>query len=699
MKKNELAAVIRVDEEKCVNCHACIAACPVKYCNNAAGEKVLVNDELCIGCGNCIHACTHHARLIVDDSDAFFTSLDKKEKLIAIVAPAVASNFPGHYRNINGYLKSRGVEAVFDVSFGAELTVFSYLRYIKEKKPSFCIAQPCPAIVTYIEIYHPELIPYLAPADSPMLHTIKMIREYYPQYRNHRIAVLSPCISKRREFDETGQGDYNVTFRALYEYLERQKVNLALFKAEEYDNPPAERAVTFSMPGGLLITAERDSPGIGRVTRKIEGIRTIYPYLADAANTINSGGGKNGELPVLVDCLNCEKGCNGGTGTRNSETPMDKLEAPIWKRRNEVEAKYGGSSSIRKNQKKVFKVLSRHWRKGLYDRSYRDLSKNYTLKIPNDGELTEIYKSLRKYGEQDIYDCNTCGYGNCRGMAVAIFNGLNRPENCHHYDLSLIEEDRETIDTLNQNLNTQVEKSLDFMKGINDLIDNLNEQIIRQASAIEESSAAIEEMMATIKNTADVAQKKQETIQDLVSNVEQGRASMRETIEAVGNISRGVEGVGATIKVISGIAANTNLLSMNAAIEAAHAGDAGRGFAVVAGEIRRLSETTRENSQNIAHTLTNVIDGIKITTTRSSATDTLINTMAEEIHTFANIMTELINSLGELSIGSREITNALVLLREHAEAIKIGYHNMMDKTRDLEESMQKITEMNEMEQS
>jgi iron only hydrogenase large subunit-like protein len=271
MKANVLAAVIRVDEEKCVNCHACIAACPVKYCNNGAGEKVTVNHDLCIGCGNCVHACTHKARIIVDDSGAFFGALEKKEKVIAIVAPAVASNFPGLYLNLNGYLKSLGVEAVFDVSFGAELTVFSYVKYIKEKTPAFCISQPCPAIVTYIEIYHPELIPHLAPADSPMLHIIKMIREYHPQYNDYKIAVFSPCIAKRREFDETGHGDYNVTFNALYEYLEQRNVNLASFKAEEYDNPPAERAVTFSMPGGLLITAERDSPGIGRVTRKIEG--------------------------------------------------------------------------------------------------------------------------------------------------------------------------------------------------------------------------------------------------------------------------------------------------------------------------------------------------------------------------------------------------------------------------------------------
>jgi iron only hydrogenase large subunit-like protein len=691
---DKLSAVIRVDEEKCVNCHACIAACPVKYCNNGAGEKVVVNHDLCIGCGSCIQACTHEARLIVDDSELFFSALDKKEKIIAIAAPAVASNFPGLYLNLNGYLKSRGVQAVFDVSFGAELTVFSYMKYIQEKHPSFCIAQPCPAIISFIEIYHPELIPQLAPADSPMLHIIKMIREYRPEYGDYKIAVLSPCIAKRREFDETGHGDYNVTFKALSEYLERQGVNLASYKAEEYDNPPAERAVTFSMPGGLLLTAERYNPEIGRVTRKIEGVHIIYPYLMDVAKTISSGGGKNGELPILVDCLNCEKGCNGGTGTLNVETPMDKLEAPIWKRRTEMEARYGGSST-KNNPKKVYKVLDRYWKKGLYNRSYRDLSGNYTLKIPNDEELTEVYKSLRKYGERDIYDCNTCGYGSCHGMAVAVFNGLNRPENCHHYGLSLLEEDRGTIDTLNQNLGNQIEKSLEFMGGINDLIENLNDQIVRQASAIEESSAAIEEMMATINNTAVMAQKKQSAIEDLVNNVEQGRASMRETIEAVGSISRDVEGVGSTIKVISGIAANTNLLSMNAAIEAAHAGDAGKGFAVVAGEIRRLSETTRENSRNIAHILTNIIEGIRTTTARSSATDALINTMSEEINSFANTMTELINSLGELSIGSREITTALVLLREHAEAIKDGYSTMMDKTRDLQSSMQMITETNE----
>ena len=192
METNALSPVIKIDEEKCINCYACITACPVKFCMDGSGEKLLINKDLCIGCGNCIGACDHEARHLVDDTPAFFDDLKKGQKIIAIVAPAAASFFPEKYLNLNGYLKSLGVEAVFDVGFGAELTILSYVNLIKEKNPRLLISQHCPAIVTFIEIYHPELLPYLAPADGPMLHSIKMIREYFHQYNNYKIAVISP---------------------------------------------------------------------------------------------------------------------------------------------------------------------------------------------------------------------------------------------------------------------------------------------------------------------------------------------------------------------------------------------------------------------------------------------------------------------------------------------------------------------------
>ena len=156
MKK--LVPVIKVDDEKCKNCHACITVCPVKYCIDGSGEYVKINHDLCIGCAKCIEACTHEARSIFDDTEEFLAALDADEKIAAVVAPAVASVFPETFLNFNTYLRSLGIEAVFDVSFGAELTVKSYVDFIEKNNPELVIAQPCPAIVTYIELYQKELL-------------------------------------------------------------------------------------------------------------------------------------------------------------------------------------------------------------------------------------------------------------------------------------------------------------------------------------------------------------------------------------------------------------------------------------------------------------------------------------------------------------------------------------------------------------
>jgi Fe-S-cluster-containing dehydrogenase component len=150
MKK--LPAVIAVDAKKCVNCHACISACPVKYCNDGSGDTIKLDRNLCIGCGECLKACTHNARLPMDDTAAFLRDAAKGIPMVAVAAPAVVSSFPNRYLNLNGWLQSLGVAAVFDVSFGAELTVRSYLEHLKAKRAKLIIAQPCPALVSYIEI-------------------------------------------------------------------------------------------------------------------------------------------------------------------------------------------------------------------------------------------------------------------------------------------------------------------------------------------------------------------------------------------------------------------------------------------------------------------------------------------------------------------------------------------------------------------
>lgn len=382
-----LSKIVAVDKDKCQNCHACISACPSKFCNDGSGEYVKINDDLCIGCGQCISACTWDARTIIDDTPRFISDLSAGVPMVTVIAPAIAAVFPETYLNLNGWFKHHGVSGNFDVSFGAELTIKSYLDHVQKNNPKAVIAQPCPAIVNYIELYRPELLEYLAPADSPMLHTVKMIKEFYPQYRDHKVAIISPCMAKKREFEATGYGDYNVTMEKLKEYFESNHISLEKYNRMDYDNPPAERAVLFSTPGGLLETADRWMPGIRQKIRKIEGPHAIYHYL-DHLNTDI----QRGKAPLVIDCLNCEKGCNGGTATGCKDVSMDHLESLISRRRDLMQKRYLSSQEmqlistneideIEKDeiiQDKIVDLIEQHWRPGLYGTMLIDLTINWS---------------------------------------------------------------------------------------------------------------------------------------------------------------------------------------------------------------------------------------------------------------------------------------------------------------------------------
>jgi iron only hydrogenase large subunit-like protein len=651
---------------------------------DGSGGKLRINADLCIGCGNCITVCSHNARNLIDDTARFMDDLKQGKKIVAVVAPAIASFFPEKILNFNGYLKSLGVGGFLDVSFGAELTVISYLDYSKKKNPRTVIAQPCPAIVSFIEIYCPKLLPYLAPADSPMLHTVKMVKEYYPEYKNHKVAVISPCIAKRREFDETGLADYNVTMYALKNLLEAQHINLSSFAPLEYSGEYAERAVGFSTPGGLLDTAERFIPGIRRHTNKIEGVHTIYPYLEEMSELLDT----DAELSLLVDCLNCEKGCNGGPGTGNAGKSTTLLENPVRKRRAKLE-EYHNPQKGKSAYNKYHKVLNKYWKNGLYDRAYRDLSGNNTVTIPSEAELTKIYRSMEKFGKEDLYNCTSCGYGSCKAMATAIYNKLNKPENCAHYILSLLKKEK-NVEELNRQLQEHIKQASGFIEGIDKLVRKLSATIDSQAAAVDESSAATVKMLDSIKTTSEISRNEQESVKGLIENAARGQESMRGTIQSVEGISQSVEGIAQAIKIISSIAANTNLLSMNAAIEAAHAGEAGRGFAVVAGEIRRLSESTRENSLNISRTLKSIIDGIADAEKQSGDTGSRITEMSREIGGFAKTMTGLITTFSELWSQSGEITGALDSLRDQSDMVKSDYGEILSMTEKLSAAMRNL---------
>jgi len=145
-----------------------------------------------------------------------------------------------------------------------------------------------------------------------------------------------------------------------------------------------------------------------------------------------------------------------------------------------------------------------------------------------------------------------------------------------------------------------------------------------------------------------------------------------------------------TIDIIDRVANNSNLPCMNSGIEAAHAGDAGRGFSVVAEEIRKLSETTQENSYSISKALSRMIDDIASTSRLSTETDGLIKQINEDIGGVADNMTELISMMSEMASGSGQITTALSELSAISESVKDTYREMSDMIGMVTGSMEKI---------
>ncbi|MDC7228052.1 MAG: methyl-accepting chemotaxis protein [Spirochaetales bacterium] len=222
-------------------------------------------------------------------------------------------------------------------------------------------------------------------------------------------------------------------------------------------------------------------------------------------------------------------------------------------------------------------------------------------------------------------------------------------------------------------------------------IGQLNALIEDQASSVIESSSTIEEMVANVKSVSGILQKNSESVEELLKASEQGNLRIKEVTDLITEISNESEGLIEAGNIIQNISSQTNLLAMNAAIEAAHAGDAGKGFAVVADEIRKLAENSGSQGKAITQVLGKLkgsIDKVLLSTENAKDRFTSVFEMSKKVKDQEAVIN---NAMDEQSEGGIQVLEAIKEINEITVKVKDGSQQMLSGSGDAINEMKRLS--------
>jgi len=393
-------SIIDFKSTKCKHCYKCVRNCLVNAVQ-IKNERAEIMEDHCILCGKCLKVCPQEAKTLSSELDEVRGMIRAGNRVVATIAPSYLALLkfekPGQVKSA---LMKLGFEDVRETSEGAAFVTSEYERLVQEGTMENIITTCCPSVNDLIEMYYPQLLPYLAPVVSPMVASGMLIRKDMGE--DVKVVFIGPCIAKKKEAQDArnkGIISHVLNFNDIDQWLAEE--NIAIEQCEDLPYSKFDPKVNrlYPVSNGIVNSVVSTERG------KKDAYRKFYEHGEQNCIDLCESMIKGELSHCFIEMNICEGGCIKGPSLKEGVLSRfrAKVEMEDTITREPVPAEIIEKAGMGLNFGKKF-----------YDHSPHD-------PVPTEEEIREILRKTDKTSPEDELNCGACGYSTCREKAIAVY--------------------------------------------------------------------------------------------------------------------------------------------------------------------------------------------------------------------------------------------------------------------------------------